>query len=855
MYGQPNGAYQPPVVQQQHQHQQGQQPQYDQQQQQMYAAQMAQQQQQQQYQAPQQQYQAPQQQYQAPQQQYQHQQQQMTQQPPEFMAAIREQERLDGARFTWNTWPCSRIEATRLIVPFGIFFTPLKARPDLPPLQYEPVLCSKCRGVLNPYCIVDYRGKSWNCALCGQRNGFPPQYGAISEQQRPAELMPQFTTIEYTLPRPNQGMPPIFLFVVDTCMEEDDLQSLKESLDTCLTVLPANALVGLITFGRMVHVHEIAFEHIPRSFVFRGNKDITAKQLQDSLGLGKFAGNPQQIQQPRGAAGPPAHGGILQAQNRFIQPVENCRESLAEVIDQIQRDPWPTTAGKRSQRATGAALGIAVSLLESCFPNTGARTMLFVGGPCTQGPGMVVGEELKTPIRSHHDIAKDNAPYMKKAIRYYNDLAARAANNCHCIDIYSCALDQTGLLEMKQCTSATGGHMFLGDNFNSALFRQSLQVVFNRDSTGNFFMAFNANIEVKASKEIKVSGCIGPTKSLKIKTSVVSDNDMLGTGGTSEWKCCSVTPNTTLNFFFEVTNAHNSPMPPDGRFFVQFITNYQHSSGQRRMRVTTLGRSWAEPNSMQISAGFDQEAAAVLMARVAVLRAESDEGADVQRWLDRALIRLCNKFGSFNKDDPNSFQLPDHFALYPTFMFHLRRSQFLQTFNNSPDETAYYRHCLMTENVTNSLIMIQPVLYAYSFEGAPAPVSLDSGSLQPDRILLLDSFFHIVIYHGRTIVQWKEQGYETNPDFPSFAALIKAPVDDAALILQARFPMPRYVVTEEGGSQARFLISKVNPSQTHTNPANFAYGGADPSPPVLTDDVNLQIFMDHLKKLAVTNPA
>ena len=41
------------------------------------------------------------------------------------------------------------------------------------------------------------------------------------------------------------------------------------------------------------------------------------------------------------------------------------------------------------------------------------------------------------------------------------------------------------------------GHMFLGDNFNSALFRQSLQVVFNRDQNGHFFMAFNANLEVK----------------------------------------------------------------------------------------------------------------------------------------------------------------------------------------------------------------------------------------------------------------------------------------------------------------------------------------------------------------------
>lgn len=43
------------------------------------------------------------------------------------------------------------------------------------------------------------------------------------------------------------------------------------------------------------------------------------------------------------------------------------------------------------------------------------------------------------------------------------------------------------------------------------------------------------------------------------------------------------------------------------------------------------------------------------------------------------------------QDDAASFRLSDRFALFPQFMFHLRRSQFLQVFNNSPDETAYYR--------------------------------------------------------------------------------------------------------------------------------------------------------------------
>jgi hypothetical protein len=29
-----------------------------------------------------------------------------------------------------------------------------------------------------------------------------------------------------------------------------------------------------------------------------------------------------------------------------------------------------------------------------------------------------------------------------------------------------------------------------------------------------------------------------------------------------------------------------------------------------------------------------------------------------------------------------------------------------------------------------------------------------------DRILLLDSFFHVLIWHGETIAQWRKAGYQ-----------------------------------------------------------------------------------------------
>jgi protein transport protein SEC23 len=87
------------------------------------------------------------------------------------------------------------------------------------------------------------------------RNGLPPHYKDITASAIPPELHPSNTTIEYKLSRPAPS-PPIFLYVVDTCQEEDSLSALKESLVMSLSLLPENALVGLVTFGTMVRVSE-----------------------------------------------------------------------------------------------------------------------------------------------------------------------------------------------------------------------------------------------------------------------------------------------------------------------------------------------------------------------------------------------------------------------------------------------------------------------------------------------------------------------------------------------------------------------------------------------------------------------
>ena len=104
----------------------------------------------------------------------------------------------------------------------------------------------------------------------------------------------------------------------------------------------------------------------------------------------------------------------------------------------------------------------------------------------------------------------------------------------------------------------------------------------------------------------------------------------------------------------------------------------------------------------------------------------------------------------------------------------------------------------------------------------------------------------MIVFHGETISAWRKQGYHEDPEHENFRSLLQAPKEDAAVLLQERFPVPMYIEGDQYGSQARFLLAKLNPSVTH----NSQSGGAG-SDFLFTDDVSLQVFMDHLKRLAV----
>lgn len=133
----------------------------------------------------------------------------------------------------------------------------------------------------------------------------------------------------------------------------------------------------------------------------------------------------------------------------------------------------------------------------------------------------------------------------------------------------------------------------------------------------------------------------------------VSKDNVIGMSGTNTWKCCGLDKESTIAIFFQPQAKNREEAVNSSQFFIQFQSTYSPSTTSGTvLRVTTISRRLVHAvsdtstssqnnngnsNSMndnyinEIASGFDQETAAVLMARLAAWKMESEEEFDATR--------------------------------------------------------------------------------------------------------------------------------------------------------------------------------------------------------------------------------
>ncbi|ETO29109.1 hypothetical protein RFI_08015 [Reticulomyxa filosa] len=453
---------------------------------------------------------------------------------------------------------------------------------------------------------------------------------------------------------------------------------------------------------------------------------------------------------------------------KYFQPLETIEQKFSEVLEDISIDKWrPLDRDHRPDRSTGVAvlIGVIRSIIKqqqqhifylySCIY---IHTYMYINVMiylCIKGPGKVVELKYANHIRQYRDLEKGSAPLFDNAVKYYTDLGNHAVSNKHVIDLFACCLDQTGVAEQRTLVDHTGGVLVLSDTFRTSVFQESFSSLFMCNATEELSMCFDAEIKVRTSRQIKVNACLGPVTRIteKVKSNSVSNNtNEIGIGGTSKWSIGGIFPSTTFCFVFDIASNMTADDTTDAAY-IQFQTTYKTSYGTNVTRVTTIGVALANINKTdgfnKVCENMDNDAVTVVMARWAIHKADTEFMCPLMNWLDREIIKFCRKVSTSQKNNVESFRMPNSLVKFPEAMYYLRRSQFIHPNDYSLDESAFFKCSLMRENIVNTMAMVQPLLYCYTLEDetmTPVNVELEYSSRHSDVILLLDSFFHLVIW-------------------------------------------------------------------------------------------------------------
>lgn len=331
---------------------------------------------------------------------------------------------------------------------------------------------------------------------------------------------------------------------------------------------------------------------------------------------------------------------------------------------------------------------------------------------------------------------------------------------------------------MRDLITKTGGFAASHELFHSNVFKDSFTNFFQLNEYNVIDKCFGGRLEVSISAGFKIQGIVGVCLSEGKKDAKVAEN-AVGEGGTTSWYIGTFDKNSTYSLVLENDRLDDLTLQ-NKLFTLQFRTYFKDGYGQMKMRVTTVQRRFGVLNRDSYAAGFDQEAAIVLTARCALSLSGLMDQKEITKWIDKRLIKLYSRFGDFTRGVASSYRIADSFAMVPQFFYYLRKSTFILNFAISVDEMHYNRMVLLRENVTNSLVMIQPSLVEYSCEDSePHPVLSDISSLKDDVVILFDAYFNVVIWHGPSIRDWRNEGYHEQEDYATLKAAIENPQADS----------------------------------------------------------------------------
>ena len=228
---------------------------------------------------------------------------------------------------------------------------------------------------------------------------------------------------------------------------------------------------------------------------------------------------------------------------------------------------------------------------------------------------------------------------------------------------------------------------------------------------------------------------------------------------------------------------------------------------------------------------------------MATFRCIQDSPKDVFAWVDRTLLRVTKRVAqSLPQEEARGDLFSGSYSEYPRDMYFLRRSNFLQYFNSTPDETAYWRHHLIGQPAAEAHRMFCPDLVSYTancVEPTAVPLSMDS--VGDECVLVCDAFFYVAVFVGTAFRRVAAKEGELSSYEEALNAVVRRAVLHAKEgIIRNRLPTPSYIECYQNSSNSRFLLCLLDPGSRYStilSPSAPSYSPPEqpimrqPSPP------------------------
>lgn len=658
---------------------------------------------------------------------------------------------MSGVHFSWDRFPSSLIDES--YTGSNSFSFSMSRAPDrlLPSALLSGISCVNmgCKSVLNRHSGV--AAGSWTCNVCNTINNLTVSVSDLAAIQGGESVSYEN---ECQVRR-------VVVFVIDLNDEAGDFKDLVGELMHALLLIPEETSIAIIGFSLSVWFFTSAL--------------------------------PQEI--PKKGFGLVAH----RVQQFLIKKLHAGRvlETLA-----------PVTAlqpGEKPHRVTGNAISISLEFADIVRQEIGETAVIdidvFMSGACNHGKGKMVSAKKKSIFRSYGRIGSFLETYNgSKASDYYKKLGTKQFASS--VSVFGASLDECGLFEVQPLCSLTGGSLYLFDTFKGSLFHENLLRHYQLKQS-------NAELSIVCSSNLKIQGIVGPVLSCKNHSQYASDVKV-GQAYTNKWRVGSFGNTTTLSVYLHQV-LFKDP------YFIQLKLDYISDENRSVSKVVSLVKTCSTSRT-ELTDGFDQqvyfvnECRRVLASHATDLNIDSELLGTLRKPVERAMLYFGGEL-SYHDDNKlqeyarqhNLLQLNSKFNELPYLCYFAGKSFLFNKFNTTPDESAYKFHWFNRLPIEAAVLHVKPQLFQFST--TLSAIELDANLLQTceDKILVLDNFFQILVHIGSTV------GAKRDKDDLTSNVLINAAVEAALQLAGRKNPYPRFTITDEAKSQARFLYSTLTP--------------------------------------------